>query len=479
MKVTNLKKCLLAGIAVLVIQTASAQQLAFPGAEGFGKYATGGRGGQVVAVTNLNDSGPGSFRQAFEEFPGEPITIVFRVAGAIDLKSELRIKRSDITVAGQTAPGDGIVLTGHSFTINGARAKSQGGNHGNIIIRHLRSRPGHGTGKDVLYGFNMENCQNVIVDHCSFSWANEEVAAMYDTHNTTVQWSIVSEGLHDADHHKGLRAYGGVWGGQNASYHHNLIAHLYSRTIRFNGARAHDTLAIVDYRNNVVYNWGNQNGAYGGEVEIPGGKSQINLVNNYYKPGPATPKTLQFVQAYYTPAKAKGVGEWYVAGNVMAGNAALTKNNWQAVDLQRVPEESRANAKSAKPFPISAALQEQPAADAYKAVLANAGATLPVRDAVDKRVVEETRKGTASATGKQGKPGIIDSPSQVGGYPAYKAAAAPVDTDKDGMPDAWERKHGLNPNNPSDRNGDLNGNGYTNLEEYLNGTVPTKQKTAR
>ncbi|MFT2010017.1 pectate lyase [Pontibacter sp. 13R65] len=479
MKLQNLKNCLLTGIAAFTIHAANAQQLAFPGAEGFGKYATGGRGGQVVEVTTLNDDGPGSFRQAFNEYPGEPITIVFKVGGVIELQSEIRVKRSNITIAGQTAPGDGVVLKGHSFSINGARAKSQGGNHGNIIIRYLRSRPGHGTGKDVLYGFNMENCQNVIIDHCSFSWANEEIAAMYDTKNTTVQWSIVSEGLHDAGHHKGLRSYGGVWGGQNASFHHNLIAHLYSRTIRFNGARAHDTLAVVDYRNNVVYNWGNQNGAYGGEVEIPGGKSQINMVNNFYKPGPAKPESLKFVQAYYTPEKAKGVGEWYVAGNIMDGNAAITKDNWKAVDMERVPEKSRVQAKSAKAFPISAALPEQSAADAYKAVLADAGATLPVRDAVDKRVIEETRKGTASGKGAKGIAGIIDSPAQVGGYPTYKAATAPIDTDKDGMPDDWERKYGLNPNDPSDRNGDLNGNGYTNLEEYLNGTVPTKQKAKR
>ncbi|WP_240676263.1 pectate lyase family protein [Botryobacter ruber] len=474
---SNLLKYLLYAIAPFTLSAASAQQLAFPGAEGFGKYATGGRGGKVVEVTNLNDSGPGSFRQAFEEYPGEPITIVFQVGGTIELQSPVNVKRSNITIAGQTAPGDGITLKGHSFIINGARAKSQGGNHGNIIVRYIRSRPG-GTDPRGLYGFDMENCHDVIVDHCSFSWANEEVAAMYDTKNTTVQWSIISEGLYKAGHMKGVRGYGGVWGGQNASYHHNLMAHLNSRAIRFNGARAHDTIALVDYRHNVIYNWGNANAAYGGEVEIPGGASKLNLVNNYYKPGPATPKELKFVQASYNENKAKGIGQWYVSGNVMEGNPAMTKNNWLAVDLKKVPEAKRDEAKAAKAFEVSVALPEKSAAEAYKTVLQNAGATLPARDAVDKRIVEETRTGTATGKGSHGGTGIIDSPSAVGGWPAFKGGKAPVDTDKDGMPDEWEKKYGLNPSNPEDRNGDLNGDGYTNLEEYLNGTDPVKGKGA-
>lgn len=238
-----------------------AQLPAFPGAEGFGKYASGGRGGQVVAVTSLNDDGPGSFRWALEQFPGEPLTIVFRVAGIIELQNKVQIKRSNLTIAGQTAPGDGICFRNQSLILNGAGIK---GNHGNIIIRFIRSRPG-GVVKTGLYGFDMENCHDVIVDHCSFSWANEECAAMYDTKNSTVQWCIISEGLYSAGHMKGFRSYGGVWGGQNASYHHNLFAHLNNRAIRFNGARAHDTLALIDYRNNVVYNWGNANACYGGK----------------------------------------------------------------------------------------------------------------------------------------------------------------------------------------------------------------------
>nr|MBP6432628.1 pectate lyase [Ferruginibacter sp.] len=195
-------------ISFIIGQSSFAQQIAFPNAEGFGKFASGGRGGQVVAVTNLNDSGEGSFRNALEKFPNEPLTIIFKVSGIIELQSKIQIKRSNLTIAGQTAPGDGICLKNQSLILNGASAK---GNHGNIIIRFIRSRPG-GTDKKGLYGFDMENCHDVIIDHCSFSWANEECAAMYDTKNTTVQWCIVSEGLYNAGHMKGNRSYGGVWG---------------------------------------------------------------------------------------------------------------------------------------------------------------------------------------------------------------------------------------------------------------------------
>jgi hypothetical protein len=453
--------------SISILGQAAAQDIAFPGAEGFGKYATGGRGGQVVEVTNLNDSGPGSFRQAFQEHAGEPITIVFRVSGIIELQTDIKVNRSRITIAGQTAPGDGICLKGASFIINGARAASQGGNHGNIIIRQLRSRPGSFNSSGV-YGFDMENCHNVIVDHCSFSWANEECAALYDTKNTTVQWSVVSEGLYDAGHQKGVRSYGGVWGGQYASYHHNLIAHQQSRTVRFNGARAHDTTAIVDYRNNVIYNWGSSSACYGGEVEITGGTSRVNLVNNYYKNGPATATPLKFVRASYTANLAKGVGEWYVAGNVMYSSQALTADNRAGIDMAEVPAGDQANAISLVPFPVSAAVPVQNAYDAYDAVLAynGAGATVPRRDAVDKRIVRETLTGTYSGTGSKGL-GIIDSPSRAGGWPEYRTYDVATDTDHDGMPDYWELAHNLDPNNAADRN--LIGQAhYTNLEVYLN-----------
>jgi hypothetical protein len=439
----------------------SAQQIAFTGAEGFGKYATGGRGGKVAAVTNLNDIGEGSFRNALELFPDEPLTVIFNVSGIIELQSKIQIKRSNLTIAGQTAPGDGICLKNFSFILNGAAAK---GNHGNIIIRFIRSRPG-GTLRSGLYGFDMENCHDVIVDHCSFSWANEECAAMYDTKNITVQWCMVSEGLYDAGHAKGHRSYGGVWGGQYATYHHNLIAHQNSRTVRFNGARAHDTIALIDYRNNVIYNWGNKNACYGGEVNIAGGVSQVNMVNNYYKPGPATGTELKFVHANYSAKDAKGTGEWYLDGNIMDGDKALTKKNFKGLDLAEQGYPKGAEAKKA--FDIIAAIPAQNAKDAYEDVLRYAGAVLPKRDAVDTRVVNETRTGTATGLGVFGKPGIIDLPNAVGGWGEFKNGKAPVDTDKDGMPDDWEKKHGLKATDPDDRN-KTGADGFTMLEKYLN-----------
>lgn len=453
--------------AAAVALHAKAQQVAFPNAEGFGKYATGGRGGKVVAVTNLNDDGKGSFRWALEQYPNEPLTIIFKVSGVIELQSRIQVKRSNLTIAGQTAPGDGICLTNQSLILNGASSK---GNHGNIIIRFIRSRPG-GTDKKGLYGFDMENCHNVIVDHCSFSWANEECAAMYDTKNISVQWCIVSEGLYEAGHMKGHRSYGGVWGGQYASFHHNLIAHQNSRAVRFNGARAHDTMAIIDYRNNVVYNWGNPNACYGGEVNIEGGVSQVNMVNNYYKPGPATPNKLKFVEASYEKEKAKGTGQWFMDGNIMEGDKSLTKKNEQGVDLSKEGYPKNAIASSA--FAIAASLPNQSAQEAYDQVLKYAGAYLPTRDAIDARVINETKTGTAIGKGVFGKPGIIDLPVAVGGLPVYKTVETWPDTDEDGMPDEWEIKNKLNPKDANDRN-KLDKDGYTMLEKYLNELAAVK-----
>jgi hypothetical protein len=436
------------------------RQIAFPGAEGFGKYATGGRGGKVAEVTNLNDSGEGSFRDALKQYPTEPLTVVFKVAGTIDLLSAIKVSRSNLTIAGQTAPGDGICLKGNSFILNGA------GRNGNIIIRYLRSRPGSTEGHGI-YGFDMENMSNVIIDHCSFTWANEECAAMYDIKNITVQWSIVSEGLYNAGHHKGLRSYGGVWGGQYATYHHNLISNQVSRTVRFNGARAHDTIALVDYRNNVIYNWGRAAACYGGGVRIKGGRSEINMVNNYYKPGPATQGFKQvFCEPEHIAGNDAGTGQWYMAGNIMEGNKALSANNASGLDMNKVPEALRAAVVVNTPFK-ALDIRTQTAGDAYTSVLENVGATLPKRDAVDARLVSETKKGTATGMGSAKKPGIIDNPMAVGGWPKYTFTTAAADTDHDGMPDAWETANGLNKNDVKDGN-KLHANGYTMLENYLN-----------
>ena len=441
------------------------QKIAFPNAEGFGKYATGGRGGKVVEVTNLADTGVGSFRWSFTQYPNDPITIVFKVSGLIDLQSQIKVNRSNFTVAGQTAPGDGICLKGNSFLVNGARAVSLGGNHGNIIVRYIRSRPGS-TLSTGVYGFDMENCHDVIIDHCSFSWANEECAALYDTKNTTVQWCIMSEGLYNAGHAKGVRSYCGVWGGQNASYHHNLIAHQNSRTVRFDGARAHDTAALVDYRNNVIYNWVSSSACYGGEVEIPNGFAHTNIVNNFYKPGPATASTLKFVRPD-NPASAVAIARWHVKGNIMNGDANKTANNWMGVDFANIPLASSDSAKRDTAFYIQDSLPIQSAQNAYDSVLAYVGAIYPAKDSTDRRIVNETKTGTATGLGSLNKLGIIDLPSAVGGWNVYNTYNVPADTDHDGMPDFWETMKGLDLNNPDDRNDTLP-DGYTRLEEYLN-----------
>lgn len=450
---------------LLFSNKAFSQTLAFPGAEDFGKYAKGGRGGKVVEVTNLNDTGVGSFRWAFTQYPDTPITIVFRVSGIIDLKSQLKVNRSYFTVAGQTAPGDGICLKGQSFICNGARAASLGGNHGNFQIRYIRSRPGS-TLSTGVYGFDMENCHDAIIDHCSFSWANEEVLATYDTKNISVQWCILSEGLYNAGHAKGVRSYCGVWGGQNASYHHNLIAHQNNRTVRFNGGRAHDTFALVDYRNNVIYNWVSSSSCYGGEIEISGGFAHTNIVNNFYKPGPATSSTLKFVRPDY-PTSSVAVARWHLKGNIMNGNAVRTNDNWQGVDFSLIPLASRDSAKRDTAFYVIDSIQTQTAQNAYDSVLAKVGAIYPLRDSTDKRIINETRTGTAVGLGSLNKLGIIDTPSAVGGWNTYNTYNVPDDTDHDGMPDFWEDMKGLDKNNPEDRNDTLP-DGYTRLEEYLN-----------
>lgn len=450
------------------------QQAAFPGAEGFGKYATGGRGGKVVEVINRNDTGAGSFRFALTQYPNEPLTVVFRISGIIALRSPLVIQRSNVTIAGQTAPGDGICLKNFPLLVKGA---GTGGNKGNIIIRFIRSRPG-GVLKTGQYALGIENCQNVIVDHCSFSWSNDICVQMYDNKYTTMQWCIISEALYSAGNSKGVRSFAGMWGGQFASYHHNLIAHHNSYTVRFNGGRGHDTAAYVDYRNNVIYNWASVNACYGGDVRITNAVSRINLVNNFYKPGPATPAVLKFVQALDAGKNSKGTGQWYLSGNIMDADKKLTKNNFAGLDLNAIPKENWEKARSSQPFKLAVTVPDQDAQSAYDEVLRKAGAVFPERDGVDERIVNETRSKTTSGTGLSGKPGIIDKPEVVGGWPVYSNSRAPLDTDHDGMPDDWERSNGLDRLDPNDGN-KPGKDGYTMLEIYLNELVSVKNELAK
>lgn len=493
-----MKKIVLLPCFFLSLVFLQAQQPAFPGAEGYGKYSTGGRGGYVVAVTNLNDTGVGSLRWALDRYVDtiyvfkdsanpsfpvtvyHPLTVVFKVSGNIHLKSDLRIKRDNLTIAGQTAPCGGICITGRSVILNGATGSQLfywGPRRKNVILRYMRFRPGVPldtagvpTSSFVTYGLDVENYENVIIDHCSMSWANEECLAMYDNKYTTLQWCIASEGLYNAYHSKGVRGYGGVWGGQFASYHHNLIAHQNNRTPRFGGARAHDTLALVEYANNVNYNWGTSSATYGGDVEVNGGIARLNELNNYYKPGPATPGTHKLMRPDYS-SNATGVGRFHVQGNIIEGNAARTADNWLAVDFANIPVASRDSSRSDTAFTIGQPIRIQTALAAYDTVLLSAGAVLPARDSVDIRIMNETRNRTTSGTGSAGRPGIIDAPSAVGGWPVLANCNGDADTDNDGMPDEWEWENGLNPNMADDRN--IVGNdGYTMLEKYLNNLVP-------
>jgi len=422
---------------------------AFPGAEGFGAKATGGRGGRVIAVTGLNDSGPGSLREAIDA-SGRRI-VVFRVSGTIPLHSSLKLKHNDITIAGQTAPGDGICLKNYSLELSGAS---------NVIIRYLRVRPGasSGEGLDALGGRSGEN---IIIDHCSMSWSIDECVSIYSAaRNFTVQWCLLSESLYQSVHTKGHHGFGGIWGGQNATWHHNLLAHHSSRNPRIVGKSAGGQL--VDVRNNVIYNWG-YNSTYGGDGDV-----RVNLINNIYKPGPATRENVRARVANPSPGIAPN--NWCIAGNLVVGSPEVTADNWLGIHPSGgAVDDIRASAA----FKV-AAVTTQPAKEAFELVLKQAGAILPRRDPLDARIIEETQTGTARFGGTYGEgKGIIDSSEAVGGWPELRSAAAPLDTDGDGMPDDWEKKHGLNPNSPSDAAQDNDKDGYTNLEEYLNGTDPT------
>lgn len=485
-KLINLMMCLL-----FIAVTAKAQTLAFPTAEGFGKYASGGRGGEVVEVTNLLDdpTNPpeGSFRWALKQHPGKPITIVFRVSGIIDLKgNDLRNKRDNVTIAGQTAPGDGICIKGGCINLGGSR---------NLIIRHLRSRvgilgddaeytPGNVDENNFIAGasLNIENGGNFIIDHCSFSWSAEETVGFYDNDHTTMQWCIVSEALYNAGHGKGNRGYGAVWGGKTATYHHNLLAHNFTRSPRLGATTKNDKHMLLDIVNNVNYNYGKANACYGGDNRQGNdGLFQVNYVNNYYKPGPAYTgdRKAYFIGASFcNPAQGSqgtSYGDWHLDGNYMDGTYAAQNgyntDNYKAFDISAYQENvaglTLADMKSDHIDVGEFAVDTQSPQDAFNSVLEKAGA-FP-RDSHDKRVLDETKNGTAEYYGScnAGRAkGIIDKPSDSGGYPAYNTYGQITDNDHDGMDDAWEEANGFDPTDSADRNTILKG-GYTALEAYL------------
>ncbi|MDR3651596.1 MAG: polysaccharide lyase [Paludibacter sp.] len=467
---------------------------AFPGAMGGGAYSFGGRGGKVIVVTNLNDRGPGSFREACET--GGARIVVFNVAGIIHLKSPIMIRAPYITIAGQTAPGDGICIAG--FT-------TQANTH-DVVVRYMRFRRGATDVGDRDDAFGGNPIGNIMIDHCSVSWGLDENISFYrhmfdekngrpldklPTVNVTIQNTISAQGLDTYNH-----AFGSTLGGENCTFTRNLWADNTGRnpSIGWNG--------IFNFTNNVIYNWVHRS-VDGGDYS-----ALYNIINNYYKPGPATPKTGLISHRIIEP-QSNGrsklehaeFGRLYVAGNVMEGNEQVTKDNWDGgVQMRELKgkdisqEDAEKNyfptMKANKPFlmPVYPILT---AKEAYNYVLDNVGATLPKRDIVDQHIINQVRTGEVYYDKKADsrtyyqfkhrrlkpdsyKLGIITDISQVGGYPEYKGTPY-KDSDGDGMPDAWEIKHGLNPNDPSDANGDLNGDGYTNIEKYINGIDPSKK----
>ena len=527
----NNKKILTSMAAALMSAAALAQVPAFPGAEGHGRYVTGGRGGKVIHVTNLNDKGTRSFRAAVTG--NSKKIIVFDVAGVIPLASDLNIG-ANTTILGQTAPSPGITL--RYYTVRP---------EDNCIIRFIRLR--RGQEKDINDGADatwQRNKTGIIFDHCSFSWSIDEVASFYDNNNFTMQWCTVAESLTNPGHSKGAHGYGGIWGGKLASFHHNFVGHLMNRGPRFNGARYgwtgytsnkdYDTYKWenpvqaenVDFRNCVMYNA--QGTCYGG----PGG-GQINIVNNYYKAGPShslKSKTLNGIKVSVSSGKERGsqdritqvtvsssgnsdkkhpeyyemTSRYFISGNTTeTTKGTVTKNqDWKgvvydkgtytyngeiysadkknfygdAVAHQTIDGVSCVKIKMDNPAPTGEVTTHS-AAEAFSKVLAYGGASL-YRDEIDARYMEEAKTGTAQYKGSiTQSPGIIDKVSDVNGYTesTFGTASRPADfdTDKDGIPDAWELANGLNPNDDSDAlTYSLDGKGYyINLEVYANSLV--------
>ncbi len=456
---------------------------AFPGAEGFGRYVTGGRGGKVLHVTNLNNSGTGSLRWAVNQSGAR--TIVFDVSGTIHLTSALNISNSNVTIAGQTAPGDGICVADYPVSIQA----------NNVIVRYMRFRLGNNNvtvnGADGWDGFGSLDQKNIIIDHCSVSWSIDECLSMGGCEAITVQWCLIAQSLRDAGHSKGAHGYGGNWGGSGASYHHNLMVHHESRMPRLGPRYTTQLDERMDMRNNVFYNWGG-NGCYGGEA------MHVNIVNNYYKPGPRTLqrnmnirkriaclgiRTTSYIENYsdYAPTLHMW-GTYFVDGNVNSAYSDVTNDNWTYGMYNQIDasgNDGLYNDEVKEQIRLSAPIDfiyttTHSAEEAYDKVVAYAGASLH-RDSYDEQMVNDVKNGVAT----YGSYGIIDSqddnkPSDAGAdwsaWPTLNSAPAPIDTDGDGMPDNWETAQGLNPADGTD-GAIVTSDGYTHLEHYLNSLV--------
>ena len=459
---------------------------AFPGAEGFGRYVTGGRGGNVYHVTSLADDGSeGTLRWALGKSGVK--TIVFDVSGTIHLQSSLDISIGNVTIAGQTAPGDGICVADYPVSIKA----------NNVIVRYMRFRLGNknvlANGADGWDGFGGFDQQDWIIDHCSVSWSIDECLSVLGNKNTTVQWCLVAQSLVNSGHSKGAHGYGGNWGGSGASFHHNLIAHHGSRTPRLGPRPTTQLDERMDMRNNVIYNFGG-NGCYGGEG------MNVNIVNNYYKPGPGSPtdkkgyriagigiRTNTYVNTYPAYAPALHLwGKYYVTGNYNSKYPQLNQDNWTYGIINQIDasgcdgtftQETKDSIKLAEPIDYILTTTHS-AADAYDRVLDFAGASLH-RDSFDELMVSDTRNGKATYTGSGLSKGFVNSqddnkPSDAdaswSAWPTLASKEAPKDTDGDGMPDEWELANALDPTNPKDGK-TIGADGYSNLENYLNSLV--------
>lgn len=421
--------------------------LAFPSAEGYGRFSEGGRGGDVYIVTNLDDSGPGSLREGVSSMEG-PRTIVFETGGTIELKSQLKVEnKSGLTLAGQTAPGEGICIRGHNVRFDKCS---------HLIVRHLRFRLGDANpdvgGADTL---TINNCDHVIFDHVTASWGIDGNQDIRECKHYTMQWSILSEALNESLHNKGAHAMCGSFRAplSNITIHHNLFSTSRDRHPTIGGS-VKEPEWVIDFRNNVIYNWsGTANVCDNG----------VNLINNVFRPGPETDLEKKPIALKPDlPDKARG----HMSGNLFEGREDFTKDNYLALDMERwLHSESKyqfdgtlADWKVAAPFDFGEDTPEtQSAKEAFEFVLAKAGASLD-RDPVDHRVVQNVRE-------HEGR--LLNSQSEVGGWPELDPGKPLADKDRDGMPDAWETQNGFDPADPEDRNGDLDGDGYTNLEEYL------------
>ena len=429
---------------------------AFPTAEGYGRLSKGGRGGRVIKVTNLNDDGPGSLRDAVDQIG--PRTVVFDISGVIKLKSKLVItgtkKNSFLTIAGQSAPGKGICLSGMTVGMIG-------GEH--TIMRHLRVRVGTESGK-TMDGIGMASATTTIFDHCSISWTIDEAFSSRGAKMVTLQRCLISEALNEAGHKKypsgSQHGFAASISGDIGSFHHNLLAHCAGRNWSLAGGLKHGTLEYagrLDIRNNVVYNWRHRT--------TDGGASEVNFVNNYYKPGPE----IQIKVALNAQNDGfEGGQRYYFVGNVMEG---IWDESNQDKGKMMSGKKRDYNPWVDKPF-FESYVKTHTAKEAYESVLDDVGCTVPMLDDHDKRIIQETRDGTYKYTGsKTGMKGLIDNEADVGGLEDYPVVKRPADwdTDNDGMPDAWEKKHSLDPSNEDDRNKtNLSKEGYTNLEMYLN-----------